>query len=154
MHCCQFYWSLDDSKGKKDHCFEGSVGKNGCLTFIAEQGWNLLGWYCTVTILADENGLQWKGHSVGWPPFSFVLWGKSCLGYHLPLRGDCKTGQRETHLQMRNKEVCFAYQLLTTSRVAFGCCLWFCRCLPSNGSRVMDPFPRKLHWNILTVTFA
>lgn len=34
------------------------------------------------------------------------------------------------------------------------CCLWFCRCMPSNGSRVKDPFPRKLHWNILTATLA
>lgn len=70
------------------------------------------------------------------------------------LRGDCNTAQWETHLQVRNKEVCFAYQLLTTSRVAFGCCLWFCRCMPPCGSMVMGPFPRKLHWNILTVTFA
>lgn len=92
--------------------------------------------------------------SFSWTFFSFVPRGKSCLGYH-PLRGDCNTGQWETHLLMRNKEVCFAYQLLTTSRVAFGCCcLWFCRCMPSNDSRVMDPFPRRLHWNILTVTFA
>lgn len=69
-------------------------------------------------------------------------------------RVDCNTAQWETHLQVRNKEVCFAYQLLTTSRVAFGCCLWYCRCMPSCGSMVMGPFPRKLHWNILTVTFA
>lgn len=34
--------------------------------------------------------------------------------------------------------------------VAFG----FCRCMPSNSSRVTDPFPRKLHWNILTVTLC
>lgn len=70
------------------------------------------------------------------------------------LRGDCNTAQWETHLQVRNKEVCFAYQLLATSRVAFGCCHWFCRCMPSCGSMVMRPFPRKLHWNILTVTFV
>lgn len=70
------------------------------------------------------------------------------------LRGDCNTAQWETHSQVRNKEGCFAYQLLTTSRVAYGCCLWFCRCMPSCGSMVMGPFPRKLHWNILTVTFA
>lgn len=142
---------LDDWLGKKEHCFEGSVGK---MSVKLEKGRNFSGCCCTF-----DNFNWWKrttmkkAHSVDLL-FSFVLWGKSCLEYH-PLGGDCNTGQWETHLQMRNKEVCFAYQLLTTSRVAFGCCcLWFCRCMPSNGSRVMDPFPRKLHWNILTVTFA
>lgn len=47
-----------------------------------------------------------------------VPWGKSRLEYQL-FSGDCNTGQWESHLQMRNKEVCFAYQLLTIGRVAF-----------------------------------
>lgn len=68
--------------------------------------------------------------------------------------GETAIQHNEKLIQVRNKEGCFAYQLLTTSRAAFGCCLWFCRCMPSCGSMVMDPFPRKLHWNILTVTFA
>lgn len=82
----------------------------------------------------------------------FFLGGRSCLE-RCPLRGDCNTGQWETHLQMRNKEVCFAYQLLTIRRVAFGCGLWFCRSLPSYGSRVMDPCPRNNNV-ILTGAFA
>lgn len=139
--------------GQKDH-FEGSVGKKAVKLSLVkrdETSWDVV---ALLTILADENGLQWKGH-IQLTSF-FLLSSEAKMSWnHSPLRGDCNKGQWETHLQMRNKEVCFAYQLLTTSRVAFGCCcLWFCRCMPSNGSRVMDPFPRKLHWNILTVTFA
>ena len=139
------------------HCFEGSAAK--MANFHCWQGMKLLR-----MLLHFDNFSWWKRIKIekgtfSWPPFfPFVHWGKSCLEYHA-LSEDCNTGQWETHLQMRNKEVCFAYQLLTIGRVektlAFGCCcLWFCRCMPSNGSRVMDPFPRKLHWNILTVTFA
>lgn len=154
MHCCQsFYWGW-------------TIGWAKSIIWRAQLAKWLLHFHC------------WKGHETSWDVaaldnfswrkrttmtwvhsvdlhFSFVHGGKNCLEYHPPLRVDCNTGQWETHLQMRNKEVCFAYQLLTTSRLAFGCsCLWFCRCMPSNGSMVMDPFPRKLHWNILTVTFA
>lgn len=152
MNCCQsFYWGWDDWLGKKrDHCFEGSVGKMAVnLSLLKRDGtsWDVA---ALVTILAVENELQWKRH-IQLTSFSPVV-----LNITPPLRGDCNTGQWETHLQMRNKEVCFAYQLLTTSWLAFGCCccLWFWRCMPSYGSRVMDPFPRKLHWNILTVTFS
>lgn len=123
--------------------------------FILEKGRIVLGCCCTF-----DNFSWWKrttmkkAHSVDLLFFLLSSEAKVVLNVTF-LSGDCNTGQWETHLQMRNKEVCFAYQLLTSGRVAFGCCcLWFCRWMPSNGSRVMGPFPRKLHWNILTVTFA
>lgn len=67
------------------------------------------------------------------------------------------TQDNETHWQMRNKKVCFAYQLLTISRVektlAFGCCcLWLCRCKPSYFDfMLMGPFPLRENY---TVTFG
>ena len=145
MHGCQsLYWGWTIEEAKK------VVLRAHVVSVMA---FMVLGCFSLVTILAGENGLQWKRlfQSTSFCLLSTVA--KAILNVTL-LSGDCNTGQWETQLQTRNKEVCFAYQLLTTSRVAFGCCcLWFCRCMPSCGSRVMDPFPRKLHWNILTATF-
>lgn len=153
------HWSLSDclsqkgslrlkvhlGKKKKKKLFKNVIVEKGPKKSSFLRRWS--------ACFAAENGLQRK-RLISADLFSLVSWGKSCLEYQ-PFSGDCMTGQWETHLQRRNKEGCFAYQLLTTSRGVFACCcLWFCRCMPSNSSRVMDPFPRKLHWNISTVTFA
>lgn len=144
------------SVGQISSSFQGLCWQKVCSTFTADEARRVTS--CDLaalwTIWTGENGQQWKGHI--WLTSFFVLWGKKLSWIATPLWGETNTGQLETHLQMRNKEVCFAYQLLSTSRLAFGCCccLWFCRCMPSKALGVMDPFPRKRHWNILTVTFA
>lgn len=148
MHSPIILLQLDLVKQKR-LILRAQVGRlrNGC--WKDETSWVLLYFSQFETLETDSE----RG-TFSWIVFICLLRPKLSWISSPPLRGYCNTGQWETHLQMRNKEFCFAYQLLTTSWVAFGCCLWFCRCMPSYGSMVTDPFPRKLHWNIFTVTSA
>lgn len=98
---------LDDSLGKKVR-FEGSVGKMAVKPSLLkgnETSWDVAALW---KILAHENGQQWKG-GIQLTSF-FFLWGKSCLECHPLLRGDCNTGQWETHLQWETKR----FALLTS----------------------------------------
>lgn len=65
-----------------------------------------------------------------------------CLLKKVVWSEDCVKQDNEKLIYRWETKVCFAYQLMTIGRVVFACCLWFCRCMPSNGSRVMDPFPK------------
>ena len=107
MRCCQsFYWDWT-IRWTKRFVLRAQLVK-WLLNLHCWKGTELLEVAALWTILAHENGQQWKG-DIQLTSF-FLFRGKSCLECHPPSRGDCNTGQWETHLQWETKR----FALLTS----------------------------------------